>query len=152
MKNIIRAAALSWTLILITALTASPAFSATGMWTADRLHYTIYASGGTGETIHYQSTTYPVNSLITSTSVLVRPYTNGATTETIRICYQQYGTTNRTPCTSELLLTGATTYPLSTFNGLSPKGAITVRHTLTGGTYPAIPGGVQDTVTVNYSY
>ncbi|WP_407566937.1 hypothetical protein [Polymorphospora sp. A560] len=64
---------------------------------------------------------------------------------------QQYGTSDWA-CTAPQDITTATTIPVSLFNGQSARGAVHVRHTLYGGTYPTTGGSVQDTVTVNYSY
>jgi hypothetical protein len=139
-------------LILAATLTAPPASAATGSWNVDQLHPTIYSDGDTRELMFWKSMTYPANSQIASTTVVVRPYANGAT-DVINICYIPHATDQRNACTGNMILGGVTTtYPLSNFNGLSPKGAIAISHTLTGGTYFAYPNGVKDSATVNYAY
>jgi hypothetical protein len=50
------------------------------------------------------------------------------------------------------VITSASTVTIPTFNGESAKGTVSVRHSLTGGTYPATGGTTQDSVTLNYQY
>ncbi|MGW0586413.1 hypothetical protein [Streptosporangium sp. NPDC002607] len=68
-----------------------------------------------------------------------------------RLRYQQPDTTTDYKCTGPFDLSSSLGLWVHSFNGLDPKGTITVKHTLHGGTYPA-GGGAQDRVTVNYQY
>ncbi|WP_229402151.1 hypothetical protein [Micromonospora okii] len=136
------------------AVAPSPASAATGSWTVSQSKYNIYLDGGYATMYFSKSpqSAVPSNALITGTSVLVTPYPNGRTSETVRVCYRQQYSTTEILCTEPQEITGATTITLSQFNGQSARGSVTVRHTLYGGTYPATGGTAQDTVTVSYQY
>ncbi|GAA3086178.1 hypothetical protein [Streptosporangium carneum] len=152
-RRLSAAAILAVALGVTTLAGATPASAATGSWTVNRTHYTIYFDGGYATTLFSkQTSTLPNNGQITSTTVQVTPYPNGRTSETVNICYQQLYSTTDYRCTGLLSITGGTTISVPDFNGLDPKGTVTVRHTLYGGTYPATALGAQDTVTVNYQY
>ncbi|MEV0730718.1 hypothetical protein [Polymorphospora sp. NPDC050346] len=153
MKSVIRTGFVAMTVAVLALVAAAPASAATGSWTESRSKYNIYFDGGYA-TMYFSKpqSQVPNNTSITGTTVYVTPYTNGRTTETITICYrQQYGTSDWA-CTAPQDITTATTIPVSLFNGQSARGAVHVRHTLYGGTYPTTGGSAQDTVTVNYSY
>jgi hypothetical protein len=77
------------------------------------------------------------------------PYPNGNTSEIVQLCYKRPNAANDLGCA---YVTDARSGNVSTFNNESAKGTVTLRHTLTGGTYAATPSGVSDTVTVNYVY
>ncbi|MBB2915499.1 hypothetical protein FHS43_006820 [Streptosporangium becharense] len=152
-RRFLVSAALLGCALIAPAAVALPASAATGSWTVSKTHYTIYFDGGYATMLFNKPvTSLPNNGQITSTTVQVAPYTNGRTTETITICYQKLYTATDYLCTTPVSITGNTTFSVSAFNGLDPKGTVTVRHTLSGGTYPATGVGVQDTVTVNYQY
>lgn len=131
---------------------ASPSMAATSSWTLSKVHGTIYGSGSYS-TLWFQvaQTSLPTNPLITSTTVTVTPYSNGFTTDTVHICYQQPLTTTDYACYPDFNITATTTVTISTFNGQSAKGTVSVRQKLVGGTYPA-SSLTKDTVTVNYQY
>lgn len=143
--------ALVATIVLL--LGASPSYAATDSWTMSRTHGTIYFDGG-WSTGYYQvpQTTLPANPVITGTEVTVTPYSNGFAADTVTICYGQQYSTSDFVCLPDFTVTATTTVTTDLFNGQNAKGWITVRHTLTGGTYPAFGAPAQDTVTVNYSY
>ena len=155
MKRIVRSAAATLVATLATwlAFGAAPAHAATGSWVENQTHYNIYFDGGWA-TMYFSKppTSLPLNGLITSTTIVVRPYSNGNTSETIRICYQQVYSSTDYLCWDAGTITGSTTYTPTLFNGLNARGKITIRHTLVGGTYPATGVGVQDGVTVTYQY
>lgn len=134
-------------------LGASPSFAATSSWTISKVHGTVYASG-LWSTLFFQKpqTSLPPSPVITSTVVTVRPYSNGFTTDTVRVCYQRQYEYTDYACYPDFNITSATTFTINTFNGQSAKGTVSVRQTLTGGTYPASGGTTQDSVTVNYQY
>jgi hypothetical protein len=71
------------------------------------------------------------------------------TVETVLLCYRRPNAANDLGCAD---VTAGRSGNVSMFNSESAKGTITLRHTLTGGTYAATPSGVSDTVTVNYVY
>ena len=52
----------------------------------------------------------------------------------------------------DIAVTNGATVSTTLFNGLSPKGTFMIKHTLFGGTYPALGGTAQDTVRVDYQY
>jgi len=143
-------------LAILAALTvgASPSFAATSSWTISRLHDVVYASNSS-RTVTFQvpQTSLPASPVITSTIVTVRPYSNGFTDDTIHICFQRQLEYTDYACYPDFKITDLTTVTIPTFNGQNAKGTVSVRQTLTGGTYPATSGGTtQDSVTVNYQY
>lgn len=151
--TLIRAVLVLTGLAAVLAPTASPATAATSAWTISHTHFSIYFDGGYATLYFTQpQTQLPNNAPITGTSVQVTPYTNGRTTELVQVCYRQQFSDLDYACTAAQAITGATTIPTSLFNGQNARGTITVKHTLTGGTYPATGGTAQDTVTVNYQY
>ena len=93
----------------------------------------------------------PENATITNTSWVVNPYKNGYTADAVTICYQKLYTNDNFRCL-DIAVTNGATVSTSVFNGLSARGKFVIQHTLTGGTYTAIGGSVQDTVTVDYQY
>ncbi len=134
-------------------LGASPSYAATGTWAISQNHGTVYVDGDWSRAYFQRpQTTLPANPVITSTVVALTPYANGFATDTITICYQQQYSLTDFACLADFQLTGPTTMTTNLFNGQNAKGTITVRHTLTGGTYPAFGTSAQDTVTVNYTY
>ncbi|WP_271222350.1 hypothetical protein [Streptosporangium carneum] len=129
---------------------ALPASAATGSWTVYQPQGTITSDGGSAITYFSKATT-PSTGQITGTTLLVQPYSNGRTSETVDVCYQEPGTATDYRCAGPFSFSSSMGIWLHSFDGLDPKGTITVKHTLHGGTYPAAGTGV-DRVTVDYQY
>ncbi|WP_150125100.1 hypothetical protein [Aquaspirillum sp. LM1] len=125
---------------------AAQSHAVSGSWSKDTLHYTIYASN-TAATMPFRSTTYMSTgaSYVTSLSWQWTPYANGNFSEVVQICYSgKYST----------VIGGCRTYPArqgttQDFNGLDASGTFWVRHTLVGGSYPAV-SSTADRISVVY--
>lgn len=131
-------------------LLASSAYAIDAAWTKTLLHYTVYGSGTSATTTFTPPTTVPSSTTsITSVTYAWNPYPNGNTSELVLLCYTQPYGTNVYRCVD---VTANRTRTLNDFNTLSARGSFSLKHTLTGGTYPATASGVSDTVTVNYSF
>lgn len=137
--------------LIASTIVALPASAATtGSWTVYQPHGTITSDGGDAIT-YFSNASTPSNGQITRTLLLVQPYYNGRVAETVDFCYQEPGTTIDYKCTGAFDLNSSLGLWVYTFSGLDPRGTITVKHTLHGGTYPTSSGS-QDRVTVNYEY
>jgi Flagellar protein FlhE len=135
--------------LVLMAPLALPAYASASTWTETAHPGTIYLDGFyTTEFFHPPVTTPSTTTSITSVGYNWMRFTNGNAADDVVMCYQQRFSSTDHRCTGILATqTGAT----SLFNGLSAKGSFTLRHTLTGGTYPAFGTSLTDTVTVNYT-
>lgn len=129
---------------------SSSAFAINGSWSKTTLHYTIYLSGGYATMPFSPPSSVPISGTsITSVTYNWSPYPNGNTTETVQLCYSKPYSSTLERCQDVSSLQSGSR---NEFNGLSARGSFWIRHTLTGGTYPATASGMSDTVTVNYTY
>lgn len=134
-------------------LFAAPASAVTAAsWTVSLTPATIYADGNYARSLFNKPpTSIPSTGVITKTSFSVASYTNGYTTDTVTLCYQQVYTDTDYRCI-DIATTGGATVTTPVFNGLSPRGTIVIKHVLTGGNYPTTGTTGQDTVKTDYQY
>ncbi|MER7213233.1 hypothetical protein ABT340_39735 [Streptosporangium sp. NPDC000239] len=150
-RRLLTAAAIGSTLIIPTAVAYPAAATTAGSWVRYKAHETITADG-VPVTTYFTNPTTPSGGQITGVSLLVQPYPQGpGVVETVDVCYQQPGTTVDYKCKGATTITGSRAIWLHIFDGLDPKGTITVVHTLTGGTYP-VASTTSDRATVDYQY
>lgn len=125
------------------------AHAATGSYSASKLHYNIYSSGGFATMPFSVPSSVPrTGATVTSVNYTWSSYNNGNTSELVELCYSaQYSSTIGNCVNISSAQSGTTT----AHAGLNAKGQFWIRHTITGGSYPAVSNS-SDYVTVNYSY
>lgn len=127
------------------------AHAATDSYSASRIHYTIYTSGGSGfATMPFASPqSVPRNgATVTSVNYTWSRYNNGNTSEFVQLCYSPQFSSVIGNCVD---ISASQTGTSTAHAGLNARGQFWIRHTLTGGTSPAF-STASDHVTVNYSY
>lgn len=119
------------------------------LWSKTTTHYTIYIDGGYATMPFSPPTSVPISGTsVTLVSYQWAPYTNGRTIEFVELCYSQPYSSIIGYCQN---ISASQTGTTLNYNGFSARGKFWIRHTLTGGTYPAF-SSTTDTVTVNYHY
>ena len=123
--------------------------AATDSYSASRIHYTIYATGGTATMPFNVPSSVPRNgATVTSVNYTWTPCNNGNTSELVWLCYSpQYSSTIGDCVDISASQSGTVTHHA----GFNARGQFWIRHTISGGSYPAISTS-SDHVTVNYSY
>ena len=86
-----------------------------------------------------------LTSFVTSVAWQWQSYGNGSSSEIVLICYSRKYSNVIGNCNRINAQQGST----SVFNGFDASGKFWIKHTLTGGNYPAISNGF-DQVTVNH--
>lgn len=126
------------------------AYATDGTWSKTTLHYNIYSSGGFATMPFSPPPSVPISgTTITLVTYNWSHYQNGNTNELVELCYSAPYSSIIGRCTP---ITASQTGTSPNFNGLSARGSFWVRHTITGGTYTAVPANMSDIVTVNYTY
>lgn len=127
----------------------SSAYALTGSWSKTTTHYTIYLSGGYATMPFGPPTSVPISGTsIMSVAYTWTPYANGNTSEIVELCYSEPYSSIIGNCTN---ISAARSGTSSGYNGKSARGKFWIRHTINGGTYPAI-STTTDSVTVTYNY
>ena len=125
-----------------------PAHASASSWTKSQTHYTVYFSGGFASMYFGAPASTPESgTAITGVNYAWNTYNNGNTSEVVTLCYQKPYTSVDYLCAD----VPSQTTTVDLFNGQSANGSFKITHALVGGTYPVFGGGVQDTVTVNYT-
>lgn len=125
---------------------AAQSHAVVGSWSKQTAHYPIYFSGGYAEMPFNAPASMPtLTSFVTSVSWQWQSYGNGSSSEIVLICYSKKYSNVIGNCNRINAQQGST----SVFNGFDASGKFWIKHTLTGGNYPAISNGF-DQVTVNH--
>lgn len=142
MKNLI-------SVFVISLLFSAAASAATSSWTKSTAHYTIYWSGDFA-TMPFTQTVGVPNSgtVVTTIEYNWSDYGSTRTSEIVELCFSARYTTVISDCIDiSASKTGIVTY----YAGKSARDSWYIRHTITGGSYPAYDTK-PDTLKVNYTY
>lgn len=109
----------------------------------------VYIAGTDNTTFFSRPASIPYSGTsITNVSWNWENYTNGATSQTMRLCYRAQYSQLQHPC---LTITEAPIGNSNFFNGLSARGSFDLIHRLEGGNYPVYPMH-SDTIRVDYEF
>lgn len=140
----------NWFLLLALLGFASASHAIDSAWTKTTTHYTVYMSTGWATMPFSPPSSVPISGTsVTSVDYRWARYNNGNTLEVVELCYSQPYSSVIGYCQNISLNQTGTTHA---FDGFSARGQFWIRHTLTGGTYPAYPNGITDTVLVNFRF
>ncbi|MDR2837423.1 MAG: hypothetical protein LBV49_02455 [Azonexus sp.] len=145
-----------WLVVMLATLGLSSVVSAqtaTNPWTKTVAHSPIYsgAPGANYATMAFTPSGIAAGRTIAKVEFLWNPYPNGNTQEDVQICFTNYpgGALDCNPVPLPASTAGIIT-PTNAYNGKDARSTISIRHTLTGGTYPANAAGVSDTVWITW--
>jgi hypothetical protein len=119
----------------------------TSPWTASATHNTVYTDGSTASVFLMPPAGVSTSAKITHVEGRWNPYPNGNTHEEVQICYAQPSSSVYGDCVN---ISTRPTFNLSNYAGQSARGSFAIRHTLTGGSYPATGSGVKDSISVYF--
>ncbi len=125
------------------------AHAATDSYSASRMHYNIYGSGGFATMPFTVPSSVPRNgATVTSVNYTWSSYNNGNTSEIVELCYSAQYSSIIGSCVD---ISASQSGTRTEHAGLNARGQFWIRHTISGGSYPAVSTS-SDHVTVNYSY
>ncbi len=126
---------------------AAQSHAVVGSWSKQTAHYPIYFSGGYAEMPFGAPTSMPtLTSFVTSVAWQWTGYGNGNTSRVVQICYSKKYSYTLERCRDISAFPQGSTHA---FDGLDASGKFWIRHTINGGSYPAISSAT-DSVTVNH--
>lgn len=138
-------------------IAATPSYAVNGTFTKSKNPGYIVVSGlpatarfGTLSS-DFPAGTLNLTKTITSVTYVATGYTNGATSQQVRVCMTKQYSTAIDACLS---VTGPSSGAVPVFVGkkIAPGVDLFIEHKLTGGTYPTATPATPDQITVNYSY
>lgn len=139
-----------WILLPLLLVVASVSYAVDTSWSKITTHYTIYMSGGWATMPFSPPSSVPISgTTVTSVSYQWSTYPNGNSSELVEICYSNPNSSTIQYCHN---ISASKTGTVHFYDGFSARGTFWIRHTLTGGTYPATANSRTDSVTVNYHY
>ncbi len=139
-----------WILLPLLLIVASVSYAVDTSWSKTTTHYTIYMSGGWATMPFSPPSSVPISgTTVTSVSYQWSTYPNGNSSELVEICYSNPYSSTIQYCHN---ISASQTGTVHFYDGFSARGTFWIRHTLTGGTYPATANSRTDSVTVNYHY
>lgn len=139
-----------WILLPLLLIVASVSYAVDTSWSKTTSHYTIYMSGGWATMPFSPPSSVPISgTTVTSVSYQWSTYPNGNSSELVEICYSNPYSSTIQYCHN---ISASQTGTVHFYDGFSARGTFWIRHTLTGGTYPATANSRTDSVTVNYHY
>lgn len=139
-----------WILLPLLLVVASVSYAVDTSWSKTTTHYTIYMSGGWATMPFSPPSSVPISgTTVTSVSYQWSTYPNGNSSELVEICYSNPNSSTIQYCHN---ISASQTGTVHFYDGFSARGTFWIRHTLTGGTYPATANSRTDSVTVNYHY
>ena len=136
-------------ILLLGVLSSSPALAVDDFYEHTFGAPNAYMSGTDNTTFFSRPVSIPLNGTsITNVSWNWGQYTNGATSQHMRLCYRAQYSRVQHPC---ITISDAPIGEDSAFNGLSARGSFDLIHRLEGGSYPVYPTH-SDTLRVDYEY